>query len=122
MVLATRAGSWMSLTKDGGVRRMCSFVQKKRFIIAMSTCKKVSEAAHAHQCVGMLKPKYLLFQRQRLPVHRFRRLVFALALQHERQVAHARQRLGMLKPKHLLFQRQRLPAHQFRRLVFALPL
>jgi hypothetical protein len=36
-------------------------------------------------------PKHRLFQRQRLPVHRFRLLVLALATQHSRQATHARQ-------------------------------
>lgn len=36
-------------------------------------------------------PEHRLLQRQRLPVHRFRRLVLTLTVQHSRQVTHSRQ-------------------------------
>ena len=74
----------------------------------------MSEVVDARQRLWMLTPKHRLSQRQRLPVHRFRLRVLALAFQHERQVTHARQRLWMLTPKHRLFQRQRLPVNRFR--------
>jgi hypothetical protein len=40
----------------------------------------------------MLVPEHLLIPCQRLPVHRLRLFVIALAVQHKRQVLHARQR------------------------------
>ena len=62
----------------------------------MLTCKEVSKTVYARERVWMLTPKHRLRQRQRLPVHRFRVLVLALALQHKRQVIYARQRVWML--------------------------
>src|SRR5277367_1564552 len=72
IMLATRASSRMIYTKDGAVRSACSFIQNKRFVVAMPICKEVSEAVHTRQRVRMLRPEHLLSPRQRLPVHRFR--------------------------------------------------
>ena len=59
-MLATRAGSRMILPKDGAVSSACSFIQNKRFVVAMPICKEVSKAVHARQRVRMLRPEHLL--------------------------------------------------------------
>ena len=64
----------MILSKDGEVRSACSFIQNKRFIIAMLIRKEMSETVHACQRLEMVTPEHRLFQRHRLPVRRFRLL------------------------------------------------